>query len=405
MIRINGGYLKLQANYLFVEVGRKVDDHQRRNPDASVIKLGIGDVTRALPRAVIEAFHNGVEEMASDATFHGYGPEGGYLFLREKIAKDDFGGADVGPEEIFVSDGTKCDTANIQELFSDDVKIAVPDPVYPVYVDTSVMGGKAGNWNNGRFEGLHYLESTEKNGYIPEPPEEEVDLVYLCFPNNPTGVAITRSRLADWVSYARQHRAVLLYDAAYVAFIQDPSLPRSIFEIEGAREVAVEFRSFSKTAGFTGTRCAFTVIPSSCKVAGPGGTSHSLLELWKRRQATKFNGVSYPVQRAAEAVYSPEGKRQAQELIRYYLANAAYIKKTMQSLGYTCAGGDNAPYIWVKCEEDSWRFFDFLLEEAGVVCTPGSGFGRCGEGYVRISAFNSRESVEEAMRRVARTLA
>ncbi len=406
MIKINNHYQKLEASYLFSEIGKRVDDFQQKNPDKSIIKLGIGDVTRALPAACIEAFHTAVDDMAHDETFRGYGPEQGYPFLREAIAKNDFQsrGADISADEIFVSDGAKCDTGNIQELFGTDIKVAVPDPVYPVYVDTNVMAGRTGVFQNGRYSGLFYLESTAENGFVPELPSEPVDLIYLCFPNNPTGATITHDELKKWVDYARKNKALILYDAAYEAFIRDDSLPRSIFEVDGAREVAIEFRSYSKTAGFTGTRCAYTVVPKSCVAYDFEGGAQPLHAFWNRRQTTKFNGVSYPVQRAAAAVYTTEGRKQVRELSDYYLQNAAVIRERMQSLGYTFVGGTNSPYIWIHTGTDSWKFFDRLLNEAGVVCTPGAGFGSCGEGYVRISAFNSHENVYAAMDRISAVL-
>ena len=407
MIAINEHYLKLQASYLFTDIARRVAAFQAANPDREVIKLGIGDVTRALPQACIEALHKAADEMGREESFRGYGPEQGYAFLRETIAQNDFQahGADISADEIFISDGAKCDTGNIQELFAADTRIAVPDPVYPVYVDTNVMAGRTGAFEDGRYTGLHYLESTRENGFIPELPREPVDLIYLCFPNNPTGATITRNQLKRWVDYARNNRALILYDAAYEAFIRDPSLPRSIYEIEGAREVAIEFRSFSKTAGFTGTRCAFTVIPKNCTAFDAKGRPQTLHSLWNRRHCTKFNGVSYPVQRAAEAVYSDEGKAQTRQLVDYYLKNAALIRKEITALGYECTGGENSPYIWVDGRRDSWEFFDLLLDKAGVVCTPGAGFGRCGRGYIRISAFNQYENVQKAMERIKIALA
>ncbi len=406
MIRINENYLKLQASYLFSEIRRRTDEFQETNPDKDIIKLGIGDVTRPLPEACIEAFHRAVDEMGNDETFRGYGPEQGYPFLREKIARADFQdrGAEISADEIFVSDGAKCDTGNIQEIFSGDIRIAIPDPVYPVYLDTNVMAGRTGAFGDGRYDGITYLESTRENGFIPDLPGEDVDLIYLCFPNNPTGATITRSQLQNWVDFAKENRALILYDAAYESFIQNPELPKSIFEIDGAREVAIEFRSFSKTAGFTGTRCAFTVVPKSCRAYTGNGESHSVHDLWFRRQSTKFNAVSYPVQRAAEAVYSEEGRAQARALIDYYLKNAKRIRTEMEALGYECVGGENSPYIWIDGKADSWQFFDLLLEKAGVVCTPGAGFGRCGEGYIRISAFNNHENVEQAMARIKKAL-
>ena len=402
MIRINENYAKLASVYLFSEVARRVDAFQKTHPDAPVIRLGIGDVTLPLTPTVVDAFHEAVHEMGRDATFRGYGPDLGYDFLRVPIAEVDYRarGADISPEEIIISDGSKCDTANIQELFAQDLRIAVPDPVYPVYVDTNVMAGRTGPFREGRYGGLIYLDCTEDNGFVPDPPKSRVDLIYLCFPNNPTGATITRAQLGAWVEYARKAKALILYDAAYVSFIRDDSLPRTIFEIPGARECAIEFRSFSKTAGFTGTRCAFTVVPKACMAYDQAGKAFSLHELWSRRQATKFNGVSYPVQRAAAAVYSGVGQKEARGLSDYYLGNAKIIRARLAEMGFPCTGGDNSPYIWVKTDMDSWRFFDILLEKAGVVVTPGSGFGKCGEGYVRISAFNKRDNVDRAMEKM-----
>ncbi|MEE9537566.1 MAG: LL-diaminopimelate aminotransferase [Desulfobacterales bacterium] len=406
MIKINENYLKLQASYLFSEIRRRTDEFQEANADKDIIKLGIGDVTRPLPKACIEAFHRAVDEMANDDTFRGYGPEQGYEFLREKIAKADFQdrGAEISADEIFVSDGAKCDTGNIQEIFSSDTRIAIPDPVYPVYLDTNVMAGRTGSFGDGRYDGITYLESTRENRFIPDLPGENVDLIYLCFPNNPTGTTITRSQLQNWVNFAKENQALILYDAAYESFIQNKELPKSIFEIDGAREVAIEFRSFSKTAGFTGTRCAYTVVPKSCMAYAGNGEAHSVHNLWFRRQSTKFNAVSYPVQRAAEAVYSEEGRAQAQALIDYYLKNAKLIRTEMEALGYECVGGENSPYIWIDGKADSWQFFDLLLEKAGVVCTPGAGFGKCGEGYIRISAFNDADNVQLAMQKIRQAL-
>lgn len=406
MIKINENYLKLKASYLFIDIARRVSAYQEAHPDNKIIKLGIGDVTRPLPQACISAFHSAVDEMASGDTFKGYGPEQGYAFLREKIAEFEFAPRNTGikADEIFISDGSKCDSGNIIEIFSDDCTVAVPDPVYPVYVDTNVMAGRTGVWKDGRYEGLLYLESTKENGFVPEPPEEKANLIYLCFPNNPTGASVTRPQLEAWVEYARKNRALILFDAAYVSFIRDESIPQSIFEIEGAREVAVEFRSFSKTSGFTGTRCAFTVIPEECSAYTAAGERTSLHQLWNRRHSTKFNGVSYPVQKAAEAVYSPEGQKQVRELTDYYLVNAGIIREKMMKLGYTCYGGNNSPYIWVECGMDSWDFFDLLLNKAEVVTTPGSGFGKCGAGYVRISAFNDLDRVKEALDRIEKAV-
>jgi len=406
VIKINEHYLKLQSSYLFSEIAKRVSAFQAAHPGRKIIKLGIGDVTRPLPEACIEAFHKAVDEMASIRTFRGYGPEQGYDFLREKIAEEDFRarGATIAADEIFISDGAKCDTGNIQEIFAVDSRIAIPDPVYPVYLDTNVMAGRTGAFADGRYDGIVYLESTRANAFVPEPPEVPVDLIYLCFPNNPTGATITKPQLRAWVDYARENQALILFDAAYEAFLRDDSLPRSIYEIEGAEEVALEFRSYSKTAGFTGTRCAYTVVPKSCMAYTANGEKRSLHALWNRRHTTKFNGVSYPVQRAAEAVYSKEGKAQVRASIDYYLVNAALIRKEMTALGYECIGGDNSPYIWVDGRTDSWAFFDMLLEKAGVVCTPGAGFGRCGKGYIRISAFNNHENVEEAIERIKQAL-
>ncbi|MDR0331728.1 MAG: LL-diaminopimelate aminotransferase [Chitinispirillales bacterium] len=400
MIKINENYLKLASSYLFVEIARRVAAFQERNPDREIIRLGIGDVTRPLPPACVEALRAAAAEMGEPSGFRGYGPEQGYGFLRERIAGSDYQarGVDVDADEIFISDGSKCDTGNIQELFAGDIAIAVPDPVYPVYVDTNVMAGRTGKFADGRYGGLVYLEGNSANGFVPAPPAgAHADLIYLCFPNNPTGSVATKEQLKAWVDYAKAEKALILFDAAYEAFIADPFVPHSIYEIEGAREVAIEFRSFSKTAGFTGTRCAFTVIPKSCAAFDAAGAAHPLHALWNRRHSTKFNGVSYPVQRAAEAVYIGEGPAQVRETIAYYMANAALIKAQMGALGYRCTGGVNAPYIWIECGSGSWEFFDMLLNDAGVVCTPGAGFGRCGEGFIRISAFNSRENVEKAL--------
>ncbi|MDD5675129.1 MAG: LL-diaminopimelate aminotransferase, partial [Chitinivibrionales bacterium] len=349
MITINENYCKLSSSYLFSEIGKRVAAFAAAHPQRAIIRMGIGDITRALPQASIAAFHAAVDEMASDATFRGYGPDQGYPFLQEAIARHDFQarGAQISPDEIFISDGAKCDTANIQELFSGSITIAVPDPVYPVYVDTNVMAGRTGPFNDGRYDGLVYLESTEANGFVPDLPAEKVDLIYLCFPNNPTGAAIDKHKLARWVDYARRNQALILFDAAYEAFIADPALPHSIYEIEGAREVAIEFRSYSKTAGFTGTRCAYTVVPKTCMGFDTAGNKHALHTLWTRRHTTKFNGVSYPVQRAAAAVYSEEGKGQVRELINYYMRNARHVRESLTALGYHCTGGDNSPYIWV----------------------------------------------------------
>jgi LL-diaminopimelate aminotransferase len=406
MVTINENYLKLTSSYLFSEIAKRVAAFEKKHPEKQLIKFGIGDVTQPLPRACIDAFHKAADEMGEEATFRGYGDDQGYAFLREKIAFRDFQSrnADISADEIFISDGAKCDTGNFQELFSNDVRIAVPDPVYPVYVDTNVMSGRTREFTEGRYAGLTYLECTAGNGFVPDVPATVVDCVYLCFPNNPTGAAITGDKLTQWVDYARRNKALLLYDAAYEAFIRDPGLPRSIFEIPGAREVAVEFRSFSKTAGFTGTRCAYTAVPKSCMAYDAKGKAHSLHELWYRRHTTKFNGVCYMVQRAAEAVYSDEGQQQTKRIIDYYMRNANLILKELSLMGFACAGGENAPYVWVDAKSDSWEFFDMLLEKAGVVCTPGAGFGKCGKGYIRISAFNSFENVQKGLERIGNAL-
>ncbi len=407
MIRANENFNKLKASYLFSDIAKRVDEYQLDNPDAQIIRLGIGDVTRALAPAVIKGFHQGVDEMANDASFRGYGPEQGYLFLREKIAKFDFQsqGADIDADEIFVSDGAKCDTGNFQELFATEIKVAIPDPVYPAYLDTNVMAGRTGEFKDGRYNGIVYMDCLKENNFLPELPKEQVDLIYLCFPNNPTGSTATKEELKVWVDYAKENNALILFDAAYESFIRDKELPKTIYEVEGAREVAVEFRSFSKTAGFTGTRCGFTVVPKECMIFNSNGEKISLHAMWNRRHTTKFNGVSYPVQKAAEAVYSIDGQLQVKEQIAYYLNNADIIRNTIESLGFDYVGGKNSPYIWVDGQDrDSWDFFDLLLNRASVVCTPGGGFGRCGNQYIRISAFNSLENVTTAMDRIREAL-
>jgi LL-diaminopimelate aminotransferase len=408
MVQVNANYLKLKAGYLFPEIARRVKAFSEANPEAPIIRLGIGDVTEPLPEACRAAMKAAVDEMGTRDGFHGYGPEQGYPWLREAIASHDFRarGCEVTAEEIFISDGSKCDSANILDILGPDNHIAVTDPVYPVYVDSNVMAGRTGEADpNGRYGGLTYLPITAANGFTAEIPADKVDLIYLCFPNNPTGAVASREQLQAWVDYARSHNALILFDAAYEAFIQDPQLPHSIYEIEGARECAIEFRSFSKNAGFTGTRCALTVVPRGLSGRAADGSRVELWGLWNRRQCTKFNGVSYIVQRGAEAVYSPEGQAQVKELVAFYMENAAIIRRELAAAGLTVYGGEQAPYVWVKTPEgvDSWGFFDQLLERAHVVGTPGSGFGAAGEGYFRLSAFNSRSNVEEAMRRV-RTL-
>jgi len=344
--------------------------------------------------------------MAKRATFKGYGPEQGYAFLRKAVAQHDYAarGCPIEADEIFISDGSKCDCGNIQEIFANDIRLAIPDPVYPVYVDTNVMAGRTGANVDGRYQGITYLESTPANGYVPSVPSVATDLIYLCFPNNPTGAVATKAQLTAWVEYARKHKAVILFDSAYEAYIRNPEIPHSIYEIEGAREVAIEFRSFSKTAGFTGTRCAYTVVPKSLVAWDAAGNAHPLHALWNRRHTTKFNGVAYPIQKAAAAIYTDAGKRQTSDLINFYLANAKLIRDAVKGWGFSCIGGDNAPYLWINTGRDSWEFFDLLLNKAQVVCTPGAGFGKCGEGHVRISAFNSRENVETALTRISAAL-
>ncbi len=409
MTYINEHYLKLTAGYLFPEIGRRVQAFCDQNPAAKVIRLGIGDVTEPLAPAVIQAMHAAVDELTERSSFRGYGPEQGYDFLREAIAKHDYQarGAAVDADEIFVSDGSKCDSGNILDIFGEDNIIAVLDPVYPVYVDTNVMAGHTGPADaSGRYAGLVYLPVTAANDFVPELPRQRVDLIYLCYPNNPTGVVATRQMLRHWVEYAQRNGSIILYDAAYEAFITDPAIPHSIYEIDGAREVAIEFRSFSKTAGFTGVRCAFTVIPKGLKGKTRDGREVPIHPLWNRRHCTKFNGVSYPVQRGAAAIYSPEGRQQVRETIAFYLANARLVREALTQLGLQVYGGVNAPYVWLKTPGNlsSWDFFDTLLQQAHLVGTPGSGFGACGEGYFRLSAFNSRANVEEAVKRFAKIL-
>ena len=405
MAQINDNYLKLQAGYLFPEIGRRVRAFCEANPDADVIKMGIGDVTQPLVPAIVKAMHDGVDEMANKDTFRGYGPEQGYDFLREAIAKNDFAdrGIDISADEIFVSDGSKCDSGNILDIFGSNNKIAVLDPVYPVYVDTNVMAGHTGEADkDGRYGGLIYMPVTAESNFEPVFPSEKVDLIYLCYPNNPTGVVATKEMLTKWVAYAKENGSIILYDAAYEAFISDDSVPRSIFEIEGARDCAIEFRSFSKTAGFTGVRCALTVIPKTLMGKTSDGKDQSVHALWNRRHCTKFNGVSFPVQRAAAAVYSDEGKKQIKDQIAFYMNNAKLLREGLVEAGFTIYGGVHAPYVWLQTPEGvtSWEFFDKLLGESNIVGTPGSGFGAAGEGYFRLSAFNSLENTQEAIKRI-----
>ena len=409
MVQVNGNYLKLKAGYLFPEIARRVKGFSEANPSAAIIRLGIGDVTEPLPEACRNAMKAAVDEMGTHAGFRGYGPEQGYLWLREKIAAHDFQarGCQITAEEIFVSDGSKCDSSNILDILGSNNRIAVTDPVYPVYVDSNVMAGATGDADEaGRYGGLSYLPITAENGFTAEIPKEKVDLIYLCFPNNPTGAVASKSQLKAWVDYACANNSLILFDAAYEAFIQNPELPHSIYEIEGARNCAIEFRSFSKNAGFTGTRCAITVVPRGLMGKAANGEEIEIWGLWNRRQCTKFNGVSYIVQRGAEAVYSPEGQGQVKALVAFYMANASIIRSALKEAGLEVYGGEQAPYVWIKTPNglDSWQFFDKLLQGANVVGTPGSGFGAAGEGYFRLSAFNSRANVEEAITRIRKLL-
>lgn len=404
-MRINDHYRKLQAGYLFPEIARRVGAYLADNPDAPVIKLGIGDVTEPLAPAVVEAIKKAADELGERQTFRGYGPERGYDFLLEAIIENNYRvrNIDLDHDEIFVSMGSKDDSGNIQEIFAGDARIAVGDPVYPVYVDSNVMAGRTGACGaDGRYEGLVYLPATEESGFVPAPPAEPVDVVYLCSPNNPTGTVMTHAQLETWVKWARETEALIVFDAAYEAFITDSSLPRSIYEIEGAKECAIEMRSFSKCAGFTGVRCAFTVVPKALLGVAADGEKVPLNALWSRRQATKFNGTSFPVQRAAEAVYSPAGKEQTAEQVAFYMENASLLREGLEKAGFTVYGGKNAPYIWLKTRDgaSSWDFFNLMLEKTQVVGTPGSGFGPAGEGFFRLSAFNSRDNVKEALARI-----
>ncbi|MGL1937160.1 MAG: LL-diaminopimelate aminotransferase [Fibrobacterales bacterium] len=404
MTKVNSNYGKLQAGYLFPEIGRRVSNYVSANPDKKVLKLGIGDVVLPLPEAVRKAMHSAVDEMGTLEGFRGYGPEQGYDFLREAIAGDYAEkGCDIAADEIFVSDGSKCDSGNIQEIFDANSKIALTDPVYPVYLDTNVMAGRTGEAKeNGQFVGMTYLPTTAENNFFPALPDVDVDLIYLCSPNNPTGTVMSKEQLTEWVNYAKEKGSIILYDGAYEAFIGDDTLPRSIFEIPGAKDVAIEFRSFSKNAGFTGVRCGYTVVPKGLMGKNSDGEDVSIHALWNRRHCTKFNGVSYPVQRGAEAVFSPEGKAQIAELIEYYMNNAKIIGDGLKKIGIEVYGGTNAPYIWLKTPEgmSSWDFFDKLLNECQIVGTPGAGFGAAGEGYFRLSSFCIKENVEEAVARI-----
>ncbi|BDA78083.1 LL-diaminopimelate aminotransferase [Leptospira kobayashii] len=405
MTRINENYLKLKAGYLFPEIGRRVKAYSDANADKRIIRLGIGDVTLPLVPSIVNAMVDAAKEMGTPGGFHGYGPEQGYGFLINKIIEHDYTkrGVKISEDEVFVSDGSKCDAGNIQEIFSLDSKIAVVDPVYPVYVDTNVMAGRTGEVNaNGYYENIVYMPATEANNFEPEFPKEKADIIYLCYPNNPTGMVATKERLAEWVAFARKTGSIILFDSAYESFIQDPTIPKSIYEIEGAKEVAIEFRSFSKTAGFTGTRCAYIVIPKELKGKTSKGEEISFNSLWSRRHTTKFNGVSYVTQKGAEAIFSVQGQKEIGEQISYYMENARLIREGLGASGYKIFGGVNAPYIWLKTPRNlkSWEFFDELLSKAQIVGTPGSGFGPAGEGYFRLSAFGKREDVLSAIERI-----
>ncbi len=404
MALVNEHFLKLPDNYLFADVAKKVNAFKVSHPNANVVSLGIGDVTQPLCPAVTEAMHRAVDEMTTPEGFHGYGPEQGYPFLRETIIKHDFlpRGIHLDPSEIFVNDGAKSDTGNIQELVRWDNSIGVTDPIYPVYIDSNVMIGRAGEIKDGRWSNVIYMPCTAENHFIPQLPNHRVDIIYLCYPNNPTGTVLSKEELRKWVNYALKNDTLIFYDAAYEAYIQDPDIPHSIYEIKGARKVAIEFHSYSKTAGFTGVRCGYTVVPKEVTASTLDGKRVALNPLWYRRQCTKFNGTSYISQRAAEAIYTPEGKEQVKKAIAYYMDNARTMRSTLTSLGLKVFGGENAPYIWLKTPkgEDSWRFFEQMLYNAHVVCTPGVGFGPSGQGYVRLTAFGSHEDCAEAMERL-----
>lgn len=405
--KINENYLLLKSSYIFAEIAQRVNKFQRENPEADIIRMGIGDVTKPLSPSVLKEFKKAVDEMGHLDTFRGYGPEQGYSFLIREIIEKDYQSQGIvfDEDEVFISDGAKCDTANIQEIFGVDNVVAVTDPVYPVYVETNVMAGRTGAMDEeGRYNKLVYLPCTAENQFVPELPSKPVDLIYLCFPNNPTGTVLSREELTKWVDYARENRSIILFDAAYEAYIQEENIPHSIYEIDGAKEVAIEFRSFSKNAGFTGTRCAYTVVPKQVKAYDKNGNSQSLNPLWHRRQTTKFNGVSYPIQRAAAAVYTRQGQKEIKEYIEYYMENARIIRESLEKIGLNIYGGVNSPYIWIKTPEgmDSWQFFDLLLKEANVVGTPGSGFGPSGEGYFRLTAFNTLENTKKGLERISK---
>ena len=406
MVRINDNFAKLRGSYLFSEIAKRVDAYKSENPTADVIRLGIGDVTKPIIPAVTKAMHEAVDEMATASGFHGYGPEQGYSFLRELIVENDYAGLGIAADEVFVSDGAKCDTGNFQELLDQNSIIAVTDPVYPVYVDSNVMAGRSGEFDEekGCFARIVYLPASAENDFVPSIPTQPVDVVYLCSPNNPTGTALKKSELTKWVDWANENGVLILFDAAYERFVTQSDVPRSIYEIPGAERCAVEFRSFSKTAGFTGTRCAFTVVPKALLGKDKNGKEYSLNALWNRRQTTKFNGVSYAVQKGAAAIYTREGKRQVDEVIAQYLENAKMIREGLQKAGMKVYGGVNSPYIWLKTDMDSWEFFDKLLREANVVGTPGAGFGAAGQGYFRLTAFNTKENTQRAVGRIVSLL-
>ena len=405
MAHVNENFLKLPGSYLFSDIAKKVKAYQESHPDKRLIRLGIGDVTRPLPQASIEAMHRAVDEMANKSTFHGYGPEQGYDFLIDTIIKNDFEprGIELSSSEVFISDGAKSDTGNIGDILGLDNKVAVTDPVYPVYVDSNVMGGRAGQLNEKQWSDITYMPCTAENNFIPSIPSNRIDVIYLCYPNNPTGTTLTKAELKKWVDYALSHDALILFDAAYEAYIREDDIPHSIFEIEGAKRCAIEFRSFSKTAGFTGVRCGYTVIPKEVTATTANGERVALNALWNRRQCTKFNGTSYITQRGAEAIYSKEGKQQVRETIDYYMENARIMREGLTAAGIQVFGGKNAPYLWVKTPEGftSWQFFDHLLNEANIVSTPGVGFGLSGEGYLRLTAFGQREDCIEAIQRIS----
>ena len=408
MALVNEHFLKLSNSYLFADIAKKVNAFKVSHPQVKVISLGIGDVTQPLCPAVIEAMHKAVDEMAVKASFHGYGPERGYDFLREAIVKNDYAprGIHIDPNEVFVNDGAKSDTGNIGEIVRWDNSIGVTDPIYPVYIDSNVMCGRAGVLENGRWSNVNYMPCTAENNFVPQIPDHRVDMIYLCYPNNPTGTVLPKDELKKWVKYALDNDTIIFYDAAYEAYIQDDNIPHSIYEIKGARKCAIEFRSYSKTAGFTGTRCGYIVLPKTVKARAKDGSLHALNKLWNRRHTTKFNGTAYIVQRGAEAVFSDEGKRQVKETIDFYLENARIIRDGLTSIGITAYGGVNAPYIWLKTPNDmpSWDFFDKLLNEANVIGTPGAGFGPCGEGYFRLTAFGKRADTIEAVQRIKERL-